>query len=150
MCTTRASIWRWIAAGTEPPSRHAPPDRTRIQHVARSGSLRDFLLQTDNRVLAEASPVDRIWGVGLAHEDEHAGPRQARYDATSWGVRYRLNVIDGCCASWIAPLKPDQFRFMPSSVSSAISTRLPALGALSRSAASPHARRMMFCSVPPA
>lgn len=33
-------------------------------------SLADFLLATKNRVLVEASPVDKIWGIGLA-EDSH-------------------------------------------------------------------------------
>jgi ribA/ribD-fused uncharacterized protein len=32
--------------------------------------LRTYLLNTKDRVLVEASPVDRIWGVGLAAEDE--------------------------------------------------------------------------------
>lgn len=31
--------------------------------------LRKFLLQTDKRILVEASPVDTIWGVGLAADD---------------------------------------------------------------------------------
>lgn len=31
--------------------------------------LRRFLLNTGNRVLVEASPVDRIWGVGLTADD---------------------------------------------------------------------------------
>lgn len=31
--------------------------------------LRDFLLATGSRVLAEASPCDRIWGTGLAADD---------------------------------------------------------------------------------
>ncbi|MEU6125645.1 NADAR family protein [Streptomyces sp. NPDC047123] len=35
-------------------------------------ALRDFLLGTGERVLVEASPVDRIWGVGLAPDDPHA------------------------------------------------------------------------------
>lgn len=34
--------------------------------------LRDFLVTTGSRVLVEASPVDRIWGIGLAADHEHA------------------------------------------------------------------------------
>ncbi|WP_073950323.1 NADAR family protein [Streptomyces kebangsaanensis] len=34
--------------------------------------LRDFLLATGDRVLVEASPVDRVWGIGLAATDEAA------------------------------------------------------------------------------
>jgi ribA/ribD-fused uncharacterized protein len=34
--------------------------------------LRQFLQQTGSRVLVEASPVDTIWGIGLAHDDEKA------------------------------------------------------------------------------
>lgn len=34
--------------------------------------LRDFLLGTGSRVLVEASPRDRIWGIGLAAHDERA------------------------------------------------------------------------------
>ena len=32
--------------------------------------LKEFLLDTGKRVLVEASPVDRIWGVGLAADDD--------------------------------------------------------------------------------
>jgi len=38
------------------------------QHPA----LRDYLLTTGDRVLVEASPVDHIWGIGLAANDERA------------------------------------------------------------------------------
>jgi ribA/ribD-fused uncharacterized protein len=38
------------------------------QHKA----LRDFLLATSNRVLVEASPVDTIWGIGLAADSPDA------------------------------------------------------------------------------
>ncbi|MGW4378624.1 NADAR family protein [Kitasatospora sp. NPDC004531] len=34
--------------------------------------LRDYLLRTGTRVLVEASPLDRIWGIGLAADDEKA------------------------------------------------------------------------------
>ena len=34
--------------------------------------LRDYLLGTGDRVLVEASPVDRIWGIGLAARDPRA------------------------------------------------------------------------------
>lgn len=34
--------------------------------------LKDFLLKTNNRVLVEASPYDRIWGIGLKSNDMHA------------------------------------------------------------------------------
>ena len=39
------------------------------QHPA----LGAFLLATGDQVLVEASPVDRIWGIGLAADDERAG-----------------------------------------------------------------------------
>lgn len=34
--------------------------------------LQQFLLGTGSRILVEASPVDRIWGIGLAQDDEKA------------------------------------------------------------------------------
>jgi len=34
--------------------------------------LRDFLAGTGSRVLVEASPQDRVWGVGLVADDERA------------------------------------------------------------------------------
>jgi ribA/ribD-fused uncharacterized protein len=40
--------------------------------------LRGFLVGTGDRVLVEASPVDRIWGIGLTADD----PRAA--DPTTW------------------------------------------------------------------
>ncbi|MFF2082649.1 NADAR family protein [Nocardia sp. NPDC058176] len=35
-------------------------------------ALRSYLLGTGTRVLVEASPVDRIWGIGLAADDARA------------------------------------------------------------------------------
>ncbi|MFD3793966.1 NADAR family protein [Streptomyces californicus] len=41
--------------------------------------LAGFLLSTGDRVLVEASPLDRIWGVGLAADDERVErPREWR------------------------------------------------------------------------
>lgn len=34
--------------------------------------LKKFLCQTGDRILAEASPVDTIWGIGLSADDPHA------------------------------------------------------------------------------
>ncbi|GAB3634686.1 NADAR family protein [Hymenobacter arcticus] len=40
-------------------------------------NLQEFLLNTKERVLVEASPVDRIWGIGLAADSERAeNPKQ--------------------------------------------------------------------------
>jgi ribA/ribD-fused uncharacterized protein len=36
---------------------------------SQSTVLREFLLSTNHRVLVEASPVDRIWGIGLSASD---------------------------------------------------------------------------------
>lgn len=41
-------------------------------NVAKFGSnpeLREFLLKTGNRILVEASPVDKIWGIGMVADD---------------------------------------------------------------------------------
>ena len=39
---------------------------------SQSAALREFLLTTKASVLVEASPVDRVWGIGLASDAEHA------------------------------------------------------------------------------
>ncbi|MDR1322740.1 MAG: NADAR family protein [Gracilibacteraceae bacterium] len=40
--------------------------------------MREYLLSTRNRILAEASPMDTIWGIGLGKENEKA------YDPSAW------------------------------------------------------------------
>ena len=39
---------------------------------AQPPDLHDFLMRTGKRILAEASPVDSIWGIGLAKDDPRA------------------------------------------------------------------------------
>ena len=34
--------------------------------------MSDFLLSTGKRVLVETSPVDKVWGIGLAQDDDAA------------------------------------------------------------------------------
>ena len=36
---------------------------------SQNAELSDFLIKTGNKVLVEASPVDRIWGIGMAETD---------------------------------------------------------------------------------
>ncbi|RFU83315.1 DUF1768 domain-containing protein [Streptomyces triticagri] len=43
-----------------------------VHKFSADDDLRAFLLGTGERVLVEASPRDRIWGIGLAKEDERA------------------------------------------------------------------------------
>ncbi|GIF34905.1 NADAR family protein [Actinoplanes utahensis] len=35
-------------------------------------AMRDYLLDSGDRVLVEASPLDRVWGIGLSRDDERA------------------------------------------------------------------------------
>ncbi|MFJ2768334.1 NADAR family protein [Streptomyces sp. NPDC087300] len=44
-----------------------------VHKFASDPALTDYLAGTGKRVLVEASPVDRIWGVGLAADDERIG-----------------------------------------------------------------------------
>jgi ribA/ribD-fused uncharacterized protein len=47
-----------------------------VHKFASDAGLRAFLLGTGDRVLVEASPVDRVWGIGLAADDEAASDPQ--------------------------------------------------------------------------
>ena len=44
--------------------------KANIEKFNQNTELKEFLLNTGNRVLVEASPVDKIWGVGLAEDNE--------------------------------------------------------------------------------
>ena len=41
-----------------------------LHKFSQHADLKTFLLNTKDRVLVEASPVDRIWGIGLSADDE--------------------------------------------------------------------------------
>jgi ribA/ribD-fused uncharacterized protein len=43
-----------------------------VAKFGQNSALREFLLGTNDRVLVEASPRDRIWGIGLAADDPRA------------------------------------------------------------------------------
>lgn len=51
-------------------NRFAIVTRANKAKFAQNPELSMFLKQTGSRVLVEASPVDRIWGIGLAQDDE--------------------------------------------------------------------------------
>jgi len=44
--------------------------RGNLAKFSQNAELKGFLLNTGNRVLIEASPVDKIWGIGLAVDDK--------------------------------------------------------------------------------
>jgi ribA/ribD-fused uncharacterized protein len=46
--------------------------RGNVEKFASSDALRSYLIGTGNRVLVEASPVDRIWGIGLDTNHKNA------------------------------------------------------------------------------
>jgi ribA/ribD-fused uncharacterized protein len=47
--------------------------RGNVAKFGQNETLRRYLLETGDQVLVEASPVDRIWGIGLAADDPRAG-----------------------------------------------------------------------------
>lgn len=50
-----------------------------LAKFAANQDLRAYVASTSGRVLVEASPRDRVWGIGLAASDEQArDPRQWR------------------------------------------------------------------------
>ena len=44
-----------------------------LAKFSQNDALKSFLLNTGERVLVEASPVDKIWGIGLASDHKNAG-----------------------------------------------------------------------------
>ena len=50
--------------------RRAIVTQATVAKFGQRAELRDFLVGTGRRILVEASPTDRIWGIGLAATDE--------------------------------------------------------------------------------
>lgn len=40
-----------------------------LAKFSQNSKLKEFLLNTGNRVIVEASPVDKVWGIGLAQDN---------------------------------------------------------------------------------
>lgn len=57
---------KWVAA------RMAIVTAGNVEKFRQNPDLLAFLLGTGERVLVEASPMDRVWGIGLAADDERA------------------------------------------------------------------------------
>jgi ribA/ribD-fused uncharacterized protein len=49
--------------------------------------LREILLSTGNAVLAECSPYDQIWGIGLSPNDDRIYPGFPRYHTMHSGIQ---------------------------------------------------------------
>lgn len=47
--------------------------RANLAKFRQNPTLGRFLLETGDQVLVEASPVDAVWGIGLAAQDDRAG-----------------------------------------------------------------------------
>ncbi|MEU9135392.1 NADAR family protein [Streptomyces sp. NPDC048404] len=74
-----------------------------VHKFAAHPGLRAFLLGTGGRVLVEASPMDRVWGIGLAANDDGAhDPRRWRGENllgfALMEARERLRLWDGSAA----------------------------------------------------
>ncbi|WP_082166721.1 NADAR family protein [Nocardiopsis sp. RV163] len=61
-----------LSGDAEAEERILAADRPRDAEFGRNPELREFLLGTGRRVLVEASPRDRVWGVGLGAENDDA------------------------------------------------------------------------------
>jgi ribA/ribD-fused uncharacterized protein len=54
-----------------------------IAKFTQNNNLYDVLMSTVGTTLVEASPEDKIWGIGLAHDDPRAQNR-ATWEGTNW------------------------------------------------------------------
>jgi ribA/ribD-fused uncharacterized protein len=70
-CVTPFDEARWTAVCRE------VVYRANLAKFGQDAELGALLAATGSKVLAEASPKDRIWGIGLAADDPHATKRSA-------------------------------------------------------------------------
>lgn len=70
-----------------------------LHKFGQHADLKQFLLQTGNRVLVEASPVDPIWGIGMA-QDHPEIENPYSWKGTNWlgfilmEVRDQLSLVE--------------------------------------------------------
>ncbi len=58
-----------------------------IAKFSQNEPLKEFLLSTGNAILTEASPYDRIWGIGMAATDEEQRTLMRGKDKTYLALR---------------------------------------------------------------
>ena len=78
---------RWAAACRE------IVHRGNLAKFEQNADLRALLLATGDLVLAEASPTDKIWGIGLRADDPRA-PRRAEWPGKNWLGKALMRVRD--------------------------------------------------------
>ena len=69
----------------------ATPNCLLLTQFSQNPRLRDALMATGTTVLVEASPWDRIWGIGLAADDPRAQNKN-EWQGTNW-LGYALTEV---------------------------------------------------------
>jgi ribA/ribD-fused uncharacterized protein len=57
--------------------------RGNLAKFSQNPELKSLLLETGSKTIVEASPLDRIWGIGLAADDSRASD-PAQWQGTNW------------------------------------------------------------------
>lgn len=71
-------------------------ERGNTEKFMQNDDLREYLLSTGNKVLVEASPTDRVWGIGLCKNNPDA------LDPTEWRGENLLGFALMNTRDWIA------------------------------------------------